>query len=81
MVWVRESQQADSATTQAQIQGSEMAHLQISIICEGLGCMNGLVLLFQSCRISMTQGNNMIIGRSPNENPIWMVSQKPDILN
>jgi hypothetical protein len=33
------------------------------------------VLLIQSC---MTQGNNRITWRKPNENPILMMSQKPE---
>jgi hypothetical protein len=42
--------------------------------------IKGPVLLFQSCRISMTQSNGTMI-RSPSEDPILMVSQKPEILN
>ena len=66
-----------SATTQAWIQGSETAH---SIICEQSGYMKGLDLLFQSCRIFMTQGNTMIT-KSPHEDPILMVSQKLKEIN
>ena len=43
--------------------------------------MKGPVLLFQSCRISITQGNNRITSRSPGEDPILMMSQKPEMLN
>lgn len=50
--------------------------LQIYIICKWLGCMEGLVLLIQSCRISITQGNNRITRRSPDKDPVLMVSQK-----
>jgi hypothetical protein len=32
-------------------------------------------------RISMTQSNNRITERSPGEDPILMMSQKPEILN
>jgi hypothetical protein len=45
-----------------------------------LGYVKEPVLLFQSYRISMTQGNNRITGRSPDEDPILMSSQKPKIL-
>ena len=38
------------------------------------------VLLIQSYRISMTLGNNRIT-RSLNEDPILMVSQKPEVSN
>ena len=58
-----------------------MAYSQISIICKWLGCMKGLVLLIQSCKISRIQGNNRITMRSPNKDPILMVSQKPEISN
>lgn len=59
------------ATTQVQIQGFVLAHPKIYIIYELLGHVKGPVPLIQSCRISMTQGNNMIIGK--------IVSQKPEI--
>jgi hypothetical protein len=49
------------------------------IICKWLGPVKGPVLLFQSCRISMTQGNNRITGRSPDEDLIVMLSQKLEI--
>ena len=49
-----------SATTKAQIQDSESAYPQIFVICKLLGLGKGLVLLIQSFRISMTQGNNRI---------------------
>ena len=69
-----------SATTQAQIQGSEMALPQIYSICKRLGQVKEPVLLVQNCRISMTQ-DNRLIGRSPNEDPTLTVSQKPEISN
>ena len=34
-------------------------------------------LLIQGCRISMTQGNNRKTGRSPSEDTVLMMSQKP----
>jgi hypothetical protein len=44
------------------------------------GTMKEPVLLFQICRISMTQGgNSKINGRSPNKDLILMVSQKQKI--
>ena len=61
-------------------QGSELSHPQICIICKLLGCMQGPVLLIQSCRISTTQGDNRITGRSPNDDPMLAMSQKPEIL-
>ena len=65
----------------AHIQGSELSHPNIYIICKGLGIKQGPVLLFQSCRISMTQSNNRITGRSPGEHPVLMVSEKPKVSN
>ena len=50
----------NSATTQALIQGFVLAHPNIYPIYELLACVKGLVLQIQSCRISMTQGNNRI---------------------
>ena len=63
----------NSATTQAQIQGFELAHPNIYPIYELLECMKGPVLQIQSCRISMTQGNNRISKRSPSEDPVLIV--------
>jgi hypothetical protein len=51
----RASELASPATTQAWLQGSELAHLKIHIICERLECLKGPVLRIQSCRISMTR--------------------------
>jgi hypothetical protein len=39
------------------------------------------VLLSQDYRIYWTQGNNRITRRSPSEDPVLMVSQKPEISN
>lgn len=66
-----------SATAQGQIQGSEMAHGKFYIISKWVGCLKGPDLLLQSRRISMTQGNY----RSPEEDPVSMVSQKLEVLN
>ena len=70
-----------SATTQAQIQGSELAHPRIYIIYKRLGHMKGPVSMIQSCRIFTTWGDNRITGRCPGEDPILMVSQKPGTSN
>ena len=45
-------------TSQTQIQGFELTHLNIYTISELLECRKVLVLQIQSYRISMTQGNN-----------------------
>jgi hypothetical protein len=51
-MWIRENCAADQLSChQTQIQGSELAHLKIYILCERLG----YILLLQKCRISMTQ--------------------------
>lgn len=42
--------------------------------------VKGPILLIQSCWMSMTQGNNRITSRSPNEDPILKVSQNPDTM-
>lgn len=65
-----------SVTTQAQTQGSEVAHPKDYIFYEQLGQGKGAVLLIQSYRIFLIQGNNKITGRSPGEDPTLMVSQK-----
>jgi hypothetical protein len=50
-------------------------------LCEWLSWIKRQVLLIQSCKISMTQGNNRITERSPGEDPILTMSQKPEISN
>jgi hypothetical protein len=55
---------------QAQVQGCELAHTNIYLIDELLAHVSGLYLQIHSCQISMTQGNNRILGRSPSEEPI-----------
>lgn len=67
-----------SANTQVQIQCPELAHPEICVICQWLGYMT--VLSLQSCRIFTTQ-SKIRITRSPNEDSILMVSQKPGISN
>ena len=65
-----ESQQADiSDTSQAQIQDFELICPNISELLE---YMKKLVLQIQSYRISMTQGNNRISERNPNEIPVLL---------
>lgn len=68
-----------SAATQTQTQDIELAPPQTYILCGLLEKMKGPILLIQSCRNSMAQGNNRIIGRNPREGPILMTSQKPGI--
>ena len=62
-----------STTTQAPIQGFELTHPNIYPIYELLECVKDPVLQSQSCRISMTQGNNRISERSPREDPVLIV--------
>ena len=73
----------NSATTQVLIQAFELAHPNIYPISELLEHVKGLVLQIQSCRISMTQGNNRTSERSPSEDPVLIAATeardlKPD---
>ena len=43
-------------------------------------CVNGPILLIQSPMICMTKGNHRVAGRSPHENPILIMLQKPEAL-
>ena len=70
-----------SATRQSQILGSELSHPNICINYELKGYIKVPVLLIQSRRISMTQDNNRITRRIPDEFPIVIVSQKPKTSN
>lgn len=63
------------------MQGVEIAHSNIHSIYELLGCVKGLVLHIQSCRISMTQDNNRMSERNQSEKPVRMVLQRPEALN
>ena len=63
----------NSTTTQTQIQHFELFHPNIYSIYELLEHVKGPVLQIQSCRISMTQGNNRISERSPNKDPVLTV--------
>jgi hypothetical protein len=74
-VRIRESHQADQLIA-TQIYGSELARPQTYIICELLGCMKGLLVQIENCKISLTQGNNRITRRSSTELLLLMVSQK-----
>lgn len=55
-----------------QIQGFELAQANIYPIYEMLEFLNGLVLLIQSCSISVTQGKNKISEKSPSKDPVLM---------
>lgn len=55
----------NSAITQAQIQGFEVAQPNIYPIYELLEHLKGSVLQIQSWRVSMTQGNNRIAFEDP----------------
>lgn len=69
-----------SATTQAQIQGSELAHPNIYPVYALLERVKGPVLQIQSCitKCSMTQVNNRISKWSPLEDLVFIVQQKPE---
>lgn len=57
--WVQERWKprlTNTATTPAYIQGFELVHCYVYLICELLEHMKGLVLQKHSCRTSMTQG-------------------------
>ena len=70
-----------SDTSQAQIQGFELAHPNIYPTDELLECTKEAVLQFQNYRISMTQGNNRKSERSSSEDPALIVKQKPEASN
>ena len=55
------SRLTSSDTSQAQIQGFELAHPNIYPIDELLEHMNGLVLQIQNYKVSVTHGNNRIL--------------------
>ena len=78
---VLERIRASKRASPRQIPGFKLAHPKIYIICELLEHMKGTVLLIQSFRIPMTWGNDRATRRSPGEEPILMVSQKPEISN
>lgn len=65
----REGGLTNLATTWAQIQASEWAN------------SNWSVLQNQSCGISMTPENNRTFQRSPCKGPVLTVKQKPEALN
>ena len=62
---VKAGRLTSSATTQAQIQGFELAQPNIHPICELLECVKGPVPEIQSCRIFMTPYNNRISQEFP----------------
>jgi hypothetical protein len=81
MVQIKESQWTDQLSYHP---GPEpelwVLHPKIYIF-KWLGHVKGSILLIQSFRLSMTQGNNRITGKRPKKDPILMVSQKPEISN
>jgi hypothetical protein len=79
VVWKRESQRADQLSYQprSQIQGFELTYPKIYIICELLQLVKWPVLLIQGYTISKTQSNK-ITRRNPSEDPILVMSQKPE---
>ena len=68
-------------SSQAQGQGSELAHPNIHPICTPVEHRKSPVLQMQSFVISTAQGNIRISGRSPGEDPVLMVEQKPEVPN
>lgn len=57
-MWVKESWGLNnSAPTQTQIQGSQLAYSNICPICGLLEQVKGIVLQTQGCRIYRAQGN------------------------
>jgi hypothetical protein len=80
VVQIRDCQQdGELVATEAQIQGSDLAHRKIDILCEWLGHVKEPVLLIQSCRISMTLGSDGTTSRNPGKDSILMVSQARDL--
>ena len=63
----------NSATTHLQIQGFELAHININPIAKLLQLMKGPVLKIQRCKINMTQGNKRMSERRPSEVPVLIV--------
>jgi hypothetical protein len=85
VVWVLKSWWADqlsfhSASDPGLLVGLPQ-HLRIAIHCiyELLEQVKRLVLQIESCRISMTQGNNRISERSPIEGPRLILYQKLEV--
>lgn len=80
--WCRRARRlTNSAATQTQIQGSELAHPNVYSTCELLEHVKGLVLLIQSCRISMTLCNSRRSQKSASEDPVLMIQQKPEAVD
>jgi hypothetical protein len=76
VVWVWENQQADQLSYQ--IQSLSWPTPKIYLIYQLLKLVNRLVLLIQSCRISMAWDNNRITKRSPAEDPVEARGLKAD---
>lgn len=71
----------NSATTQAQKQGFELAHPNNYPMNELLELGKSLLLQNQSCRISNTQGNIRISKKKPSEDSVLTVEQRPETWN
>lgn len=64
------------ATTPSQNQGYNSAHSDTYLVFEPVDYVKGLDLQIHSCKISMTQGNNMMSKKSPSEGPVFKMRQK-----
>jgi hypothetical protein len=66
-------EQNNSAATQAQEQGFELAHPNNYPMDKLLELGKSVFLQNQICRISIVQGNNRMSERNPGENPVLIV--------
>lgn len=64
-----------------QVQDFVLAYSNIYPSYSLLEHVKGPVLQIQSCRISIIQSNHRIAGRSPWDEPILKISQKPETSN
>ena len=69
------------STSQAQIQGFELALPNIYPMHKLLDCMKEPILHMKNYRIFMAQGSNRMSERSPREDPALTEWQKPEALN
>lgn len=75
VMWIRKSWIADKLSNHTGLDpGSLIGPPEICITCKWLSNMNVPILLIQTSKLSTAQGNNRIIGRSPWEDPVVMVS-------
>jgi hypothetical protein len=72
---------AGRLTNSALSQGFELACPNIYLLYELLELVKESILHIQSCRISMTQGNNRVSERSAGENPVLIMRWKPEASN